>query len=187
MHAHGIEIFNGADDDDVVREIAHHLELVLLPAEHALFDQAFVHRREIETARQNLHQLFAVVGNAAARSAQRKAWPDENRKADLAGEVEPVAKIVDQRGLRHLESDANHRILEKQTVFGLLDGLKLRANQLYVIAIKNAGIGKIDSEIQGRLTADRRQQRKLARALACSISASMRMISSTYSRVSGSI
>ena len=38
VHAHGVEVLNGADDDDVVGEVAHHLELVLLPAEHALFD-----------------------------------------------------------------------------------------------------------------------------------------------------
>ncbi len=110
-----------------------------------------------------------------------------HRETDLAGKIQTVAKIVHQRRLRNLEPDADHRILEQQAVFGLLDRLELGADQLHVVAIENPGIGKIDGEIQGRLPADGGQQRKLARARAPSISASMRMISSTYSRVSGSM
>ena len=98
VHAHGIEVLNRADDDDVVGEVAHHLELEFLPAEHAFFDEALVDRREIEAAGQNLHQLFAVVGDAAAGAAEREAGADEDREAELAGEVETVAQIVDQRG-----------------------------------------------------------------------------------------
>ena len=45
VHAHGIEVFNGAYDDGVVGLIAHHFELEFLPAEDALFDQHFMHRR----------------------------------------------------------------------------------------------------------------------------------------------
>ena len=32
MDAHGVEVLDGADDDHVVLRVAHHLELVLLPA-----------------------------------------------------------------------------------------------------------------------------------------------------------
>jgi hypothetical protein len=56
----------------VVGEIAHHLQLEFLPAERALFDQDFVHRRKREAALQNLDQIFAVVGDAAAGAAQVK-------------------------------------------------------------------------------------------------------------------
>ena len=42
VHAHGVEIFNGTDNDDVVGEVAHDLKLVFLPAEHALFDEALM-------------------------------------------------------------------------------------------------------------------------------------------------
>ena len=55
VHAHGIEVLDRADDDDVVRRVAHHLELEFLPAEHRFFNQGFVHRREIEAARQHFH------------------------------------------------------------------------------------------------------------------------------------
>ncbi len=99
VHAHRVKVLNRADDDDVIREVAHHLQLILFPAQHALFNQALMHRREIQPARKNLHQLFAVVGDAAARSAQRKAWPDEHREAYLRREVQPVAQVVHQRRL----------------------------------------------------------------------------------------
>ncbi len=73
VHAHGIEVLDRADDDDVVFEVAHHLEFVLFPAEHRFFDQRFVDGREIEAAGEDFHQLFAVVGDAAAGAAQREA------------------------------------------------------------------------------------------------------------------
>ena len=98
MHAHGIEVLNGAYDDDVVGEIPHDLKLVFLPAEHALFDQTFVHRRQVQAPSQDFHQLFTVIGDAPARSTQRKTWTNEHRESELAGEVETIAKIVDQRG-----------------------------------------------------------------------------------------
>ena len=66
VHAHRIEVLDRADDDAVVGEVAHHLQLEFFPAEHALFDQDFVDRREIEAALQDLVQFFAVVGDAAA-------------------------------------------------------------------------------------------------------------------------
>ncbi len=52
VHAHGIEVFDGADDDDVVGEVSHHLQLIFLPAEHRLFQQHFMHGRKVEAARQ---------------------------------------------------------------------------------------------------------------------------------------
>jgi hypothetical protein len=43
VHAHRIEVLDRADDDDVVGAVAHHLELVLLPAEQRALDQHLVH------------------------------------------------------------------------------------------------------------------------------------------------
>ena len=84
VHAHGIEVLNRADDDDVVFGVAHHLEFEFLPAQHRLFNQRFVHGREIEAAAQHFQHFFAVVGDAAARTAQRERRPDDHREADLA-------------------------------------------------------------------------------------------------------
>ena len=88
VHAHGIEIFDGADDDGVVGLIAHHLQLEFLPAEHAFFDQDFVHRRKIEAAFQNFFQLLAIVGDAAAGAAHGEAGAQNHGIADARGELQ---------------------------------------------------------------------------------------------------
>ena len=61
--------------------------------------------------------------------------------------------------LRRLEADLAHRLLEEQAVFGLLDGLDLRADHLDAVLVENARLGKLDGKIQRRLTAHGRQQR----------------------------
>src|ERR1700691_910589 len=72
VYSHRVEVFDRADDDDVVFQITHYLELVFLPAEDRFSDKGLVHRREVETTSQHFHQLFAVVTDAAATTAERK-------------------------------------------------------------------------------------------------------------------
>src|SRR5262249_7374684 len=86
VHAHRVEVLDRADDNAVVGEIPHHFELVLLPAERALFHQHFVNGTERDAALQNLDQLFLVVRDAAAGAAEREAGPENVRVADLLRE-----------------------------------------------------------------------------------------------------
>ena len=88
VHAHRVEIFDGADDDAVVGEVAHHLQLEFFPAERALFHQHFVNRRKREAALQDLFQILLVVGDAAAGSAQGEAGAQNVGIADARGEIE---------------------------------------------------------------------------------------------------
>ena len=83
MHAHRVEVFNRADDDDVVGEIAHHLELKLFPTENRLFHEHFMNRRSGEPGTYNLFKLFRVVGGAAASAAERERRPDDCRVAGV--------------------------------------------------------------------------------------------------------
>src|SRR6267378_2584936 len=48
VYAHGVEIFDRADDHEVVAIIAHHFELIFLPTEDGLFDQGFVNRTGVK-------------------------------------------------------------------------------------------------------------------------------------------
>src|SRR5579863_761608 len=97
MHAHRVKIFDRTNNDDVVREVAHDLELEFLPAENGFLDECFVDGREIEAAGENFHEFFAVVGDAAAAAAEREGWANDDRKTDFAGKFEAVFEIVDQR------------------------------------------------------------------------------------------
>ena len=154
MHAHGIEVLDRADDDDVIFQIAHHLELIFLPPQNRFFDQRFVHRREIESAGQHFQQLFAVVSDAAAAAAQRERRTHDDREANLAGEFQTVFQIVHQRRLGNIEADLLHRVFEEKTVFGLLDCRHIGADQLHVVFFEHAAVGKFNGQIQRGLSAN---------------------------------
>src|SRR5581483_7599451 len=160
VYAHGIEVFDRADDDDVVFQIAHHLELELFPSQDRLFDERFVHRGEIETAGENVHQLFAVVGDTSAGTAECERGANNDRETDFPGELEAVFEIVDQRRLGDVEADLLHRVFEEETVFGLLDGFNIRANQLEVVLFEHAVIGQLDGKVERGLAANRGQDGK---------------------------
>jgi hypothetical protein len=44
VHAHRVEVLDGAHDDAVVRLVADHFHLVFLPADQRLFDEQLVGR-----------------------------------------------------------------------------------------------------------------------------------------------
>ena len=83
VHAHRIDVLDRADDDAVVRLVADDLHLVFLPAEHAFVDQDLARRRGIEAALDDLAEFLAVVGDAAAGSAERERGTDDGRQADV--------------------------------------------------------------------------------------------------------
>src|SRR5215470_10441839 len=155
MHAHRIKVLDRADDDDVVLKVAHHLKFVLFPAEDGFLDQCFVHGRQVEAAGEDFHQLFAVKGDAAAGAAERERWADDHGEADFAGELEAVFEVVDESGFWDVEADLLHRVLEEKTVFGLLDGRNIGADELGVVFLEDAAVGKLDGEVERGLSADR--------------------------------
>ena len=160
MHTHGIEILNRADDDDVVSSVAHHLQLEFFPSQDRLFDESFVHRREVEAAGQHFAQLFAVVRDASAGAAEREGRTNDDRKSDLPGKLDPVFRVVDQRRLGNIEADALHRIFEKQPVFRLLDRGNVRADQMHIVLFQHPAIRKFNGQVQRSLPANGRQHGK---------------------------
>lgn len=82
VHAHRVQVLDGADDDAVVRGVADNFHLELLPAQHRLFHQHFGRRRQFQAAGDDVDQLFPVVGDATAASAQREAGADDGGIAD---------------------------------------------------------------------------------------------------------
>jgi hypothetical protein len=75
MHAHRIDVLDRADDDAVVRLVAHDLHLVFLPAEQRFLDQNLGGRRGVEAALATISlELFLVVGDAAAGAAHGEGW-----------------------------------------------------------------------------------------------------------------
>src|SRR5690606_38375142 len=62
VHAHGVEVLDGADDHDVVVLVAHQLQLVLLPAEDGLLQEQLGGRREVQALAGHAAALVVAVG-----------------------------------------------------------------------------------------------------------------------------
>src|SRR5437868_8968238 len=160
VHAHGIEVLDRADDDDVTFHITHHLKLVLFPTQHRLFDQHFVNGREIETSSQDFQQLLPVVSDASAGATKSERGRHDHWKANLPREFQAVFQIVDQRRFGHIEADLLHSVFEEEPVLSFLDSPNVRANQPNVKLLKHAAIRKLHRHVQRSLTAHRGKQRE---------------------------
>ena len=159
MHAHGIEVFDRADHHEVVAEIAHHFELVFFPAEHGLFDQRFVHGARVEGVRDGFGEFLAVVGDRAARAAQRERRANHHGKPKLIAKAQRVLRIVDQRRGGNVQADLAAGVLEPQAVFGHFDGAQRGADQFDFVLFEDAAFGQFHGEVQRGLAADGGQQR----------------------------
>src|SRR6185437_16806944 len=76
VHAHRIDILDGAHDDHVVGRIAHHFQLEFLPADETALHEHLAHRRKIEPALHDLLELIAVVGDSASAAAEGERRSD---------------------------------------------------------------------------------------------------------------
>src|SRR5690606_19013225 len=124
------------------------------------FNQQFVGGREVQTALADLFELFGVVGNATAGAAQREAWADHHGKA-RAADVKLDALLhrpgffqrVGNARPGGIQADAGHRVLELQTVFGLLDGVLVGSDHLDLVLVQHAVLVQIKGAVQRGLTA----------------------------------
>ena len=158
MHAHRVDVLDRAHDDEVVRHVAHHLELEFLPADHRLFDQDLVDRTQLDAAPHQLAELLDVVGDAAAHPAQCERRPDDHRKAEP---LDAGVRLLDGARIlagRHLDADRGHCLAELEPVLRHLDRVDRGADQLHVEFVQHAALGEFHRQVQGGLPADRRQE-----------------------------
>ena len=158
VHAHGIEVLDGTDDDDVVGEIAHDLQLELLPAEHALLDQDLVGRRKVEAVHDDLAELVLVVGDAPAFAPQGVAGADDGRQPDFFEQCLGLSQRAGGAGGGHRQTVGQHAVLEPLAVLGNCDGLWTGADQLDAVLGQDARLVKFHRQVQPGLPAHGRQQ-----------------------------
>jgi hypothetical protein len=79
VYAHRIEVLDRADDDAVAGRVAHHLELVLLPALERAFDEHLPDGTGREAGLDAGAKLFRIAREASTRSAQREGRPHDRR------------------------------------------------------------------------------------------------------------
>src|SRR5215204_3700132 len=85
MDAHGVYVFDGADHDHVVCQVAHDLELELLPAGDALFDEGAPDGAGVEAVGDGTAEFALVAGCGSPLTAQGEAGADDEGVSDLLG------------------------------------------------------------------------------------------------------
>ena len=153
MHAHGIEVLDRADDDAVVRLVAHHLHFVFFPAQQRFLDQQFVGGGCFQSALADGFEFFGVVGDAAACSAQRETGTDDGREANVLLHVPGLSHAVRHTASGRTQADARHGILEFLAIFRLINGLGRGANQFHFVLVQHAVAPQIQRAVQRSLTA----------------------------------
>ena len=141
--------------------VADDLHLELLPAEHRFLDQHLGGRRGVEAALDDLEELLAVVGDAAAGAAEREGGADDRRQADDLQRLQRVDQRVRQLRARRLQADPLHRLAEELAVLGLVDGLGRGADHLDAELLEHAHLAQRQRRVERRLAAHGRQQHQL--------------------------
>ena len=159
MNPHRIDVLDRANDDDVVRPVTQHLELELLPADDAALDQHLLHRREIESASNDVLEFLAVVGDAAARTAEGERRPNDRWKARQLQNVGRLPEGGGNSTLRHGEPNPLHGLAKELAIFRHGDGAGVGANQLDAVLLEHATLRQLHRDVERGLPAHRRQQR----------------------------
>ena len=158
MHAHRVEVFDGADDDAVVVAVAHDFHLVFLPAQDRFLDQDRMHRRRGQTALHQLLEFFLVIGDAAAGAAHGEGRADDRRQLDVIQRDHRFFQGRHLLGPRAFQADFVHRLAEPLAVFRLVDHVGLRADHLHAQQLQDAAFFQRKRRVQRRLPAHGRQQ-----------------------------
>ena len=158
VDAHRVEVFDRADDHDVVVGVAHHLHFVFFPAEDAFFDEHLVHGRKIEPAADRFVEFLAVVGEAAAAAAQREAGANDAGEADFFDRLAGFFQRLHRVAAREIEPDALHGLLEQLAIFGFGDHVGVGADHFDAEFFEDAVLGQVHRQVQPGLAAQRGQQ-----------------------------
>ena len=159
MHAHGVHVLDGADDDAVARGVAHDLHLVFLPALQGLLYQDLRLGRELQALRGNAVQVSLGVGHAAAGAAQGEAGANDHGQANVVGNLARLVQRVGDARLRALEANLLHGLGKELAVLARLDGVQVAANDLHAVLVQHAGVAQGNGAVEGRLAAHVGKQR----------------------------
>ncbi len=155
MHAHGVEVLDGADDDAVVGFVPNDLHFELFPAEQGFLDEDFGDGGEVEAGGGDGFEFFLVVGDAAAGAAEGVGGADdEGHGADLFGDGAGFLDGVGDAGLGEVEPDFEHGFLEQEAVFAFFDGLGFGADHADAVFFEGACAVQGHGGVEGGLATE---------------------------------
>ena len=159
MDPHRVKVFDRADDDAVVVLIAHHLHLILFPANQGFVNQQLVGRRQVQPTLADLFKLFAVVSDAAAGAAHGEGGADNAREADISGHRQRLFHGMRDTGTRGVEADFLHRHVETAAIFRFINRVGGGANHRHAELFQHSLALQLQRTVQRRLAAHGRQYR----------------------------
>ena len=159
MHAHGVEILDGAHDDAVAGMVAHDLHLVLFPALDGLLDQHLVGGRKLKTLTHDGDELLVGMRDAAAGTAEGKARTQHAGIPHALGDGLGVSHAVGVARARDLQADLGHSLVKELAVLATLDGGQVATDHLDAVLVERAVLCQLDGSVQTGLAAQRGQQR----------------------------
>ena len=159
MHAHRIEVLDRAHDNAVAGRIAHDLHFVFLPPLDALFDEHLACGRKLEALRDDVAHLARIVGDAAARAAERERGTEHHGISDRFGKGERIIERIGIAASSDFDADIGHGLGEELAILAGFDGGKVAADEFDAEALEHAGSRERHRGVQRRLAPYRGQER----------------------------
>ena len=159
VHAHGVEVLDGAHDDAVAGVVAHDLHLILFPALDGFFHQHLVSRRKLNALAHDGDELFLGMRDAAAGAAKRKAGAQDARVPHALDNGKGVFHRVGIAGARHLESNLGHGFIKELAILAALDGGQVATDHLDATFVENSSFCQVNGSVESSLTAEGGKQR----------------------------
>ena len=141
VHAHRVDVFNGANDDGVVGLVTHDLHLEFFPTQKRLVHEDLGHRGGFHAGPAVEFVFFAVIRHAAASATKRKRRADDRGQANIFdcvnGDLDTC--IIIEFSVVHFgrcydcclwvfDTKTVHGVAEQFAVFSHLDGFAFCAN-----------------------------------------------------------
>ena len=158
VHAHGVEVLDGAHDDAVAGVVAHDLHLVLFPALDGLLNQHLMCGRELQALAHDGDEFLVGVRDAAAGAAEGKARAKHAGIAHALGDGLGVCHAVGIARARDLQADLGHGLVKELTVLAALNGGQVTADHLDAVLVERAVLCKLNGSVEASLTTQRGQQ-----------------------------
>ena len=152
----GVDVLHVADSQRRIVAVADDLVFDFLVALDAFLDEHLMHGREEQSVAHQLAQFLLVVGETAARAAQRERGTQHDGIPDAGGHLDALLDRSSDFGRQDGLAQRFAQLLEQLTVFGPLDRLERRTENLDLTLVENTLFGQLHGEVQTRLPAETR-------------------------------
>ena len=158
MHAHGIEVLDGAHHHDVVAAVAHELELVFLPSEDGLLEEDLVSGARLQSHARDAQEVGLVVGHAGAGPSHGEGRAHHDGVAQRLDSGQALLDAVADGRPRALGTDIGDDPPEELAILAALDGVDVRADELHAVALERAGAMQGHGGVERGLSAERGEE-----------------------------